>query len=821
LNNTIYQAHLEYTKFGWDTLPIPPDDNGNPHKSPEGIKAWPKRAAEHDFTEQDFELPNTNLGGLLGPQSKPSNFTDAVFVPPNLTDIDCDTPLAVKIAAWLLPTILNGEHTCKFGRPGKPVSHYLYYTDESLPSERIMDPLLGMKGCIIEYRCLKKNGLTRGMQTVFPPSVWRDKDNPENLVEEQIDFVPGCGPEKIATVNARDLLRLTHWIAAVVLMAKYYPQSDRHYTKRAWASVLYRGKFSAIDAEMLIRLAYQNSANPGNDDSKDSRDVQEVCAAIESGEESHLYGWPKLQEHYDPKVLKKIRELLDIPMVPTVQDSVPATEGPEGSEPDVSCVAQYSLDDIGNAQRFVDKFKEKVRFCPQEKSYFVWDGIRWKKDDCNHIQELAQTLSSDIKNEALAMNSAFASAKQKSLLTWGTRSAMSERISAVAKQASSNPAILITKEQFDTHDHLLNCTNGVVDLHTGTLMPHEPNLFLTQLCPSEYRPTATAPDWVNVLNAVTRKHPELIPFLQRFAGYIAQGNKGQDVLALCHGQGGTGKGTFWNAIQKTLGKDFCRSVSAHSLLKQDRSGSAASGDIARLEGCRLAMVSEFERGSKLQENFLKLASGNDTITARRLYGEEIEFEPTFQLVFQSNHRPEFNSNDTGNRRRYIEIPFDNVIADDPSLTLDTGLKKRLSDDPNVHQAVLAWIVAGCVAWKKDGLEIPECVKAATAELFRQNDLLGDFWLDCITEDKNSNLPVAVAQAVYLAWCREEGTQPVKDRTFTKLLNERGLKSKSAWIDGKNRKSWAGIKLTKIATGLIETPEEQEDRVMQFLSKKAS
>jgi putative DNA primase/helicase len=108
---------------------------------------------------------------------------------------------------------------------------------------------------------------------------------------------------------------------------------------------------------------------------------------------------------------------------------------------------------------------------------------------------------------------------------------MSDRISAIAKQASSNPANLITKDQFDAHDHLLNCRNGIVDLYTGELLPHDRTLFLSQLCPSDYIPTATAPNWDNVLNAVTRNHPELIPFLR----------DSQDTSPK-----GTREGSFWH-----------------------------------------------------------------------------------------------------------------------------------------------------------------------------------------------------------------------------------------------------------------------------------
>jgi len=202
---------------------------------------------------------------------------------------------------------------------------------------------------------------------------------------------------------------------------------------------------------------------------------------------------------------------------------------------------------------------------------------------------------------------------------------MHERYSAIPRSAASISRVIVTKDEFDTHDHLLNCPNGIVNLFTGELMAHDRNLFLAYQCPTEYDPKAKHKDWDDVLEAVCRKHSDLPAFLKRFVGYISQGNKGEELIALCHGKGGTGKGTFWGTIQKTLGGDFVRNVSAGSLLKQDRTGSGASGDIARLEGCRLAIASEFDRNSKLQEGFLKLASGNDTITARKLYGDEREF----------------------------------------------------------------------------------------------------------------------------------------------------------------------------------------------------
>jgi len=257
--------------------------------------------------------------------------------------------------------------------------------------------------------------------------------------------------------------------------------------------------------------------------------------SIQQNEAENLYGFPKLLESYDRKVLNVILEWLGIR---------------RQSE-------AYELNDIGNGRRFVDKFKEDARYCPEEKSWYVFDGKRWLLDRNNKVQELSKTLAEDIKREATGMKvtenatreeqEAFDKA-QKAMHSWASRTAMTDRLSAAAKSASSIPDIITSKDLFDKHENLLNCANGVVDLYSGQLQPHDRKLYLTQLCPIEFELAAKSPEWDNVLATITRKHEDLPAFLQTFCGYVAQGNKSEELLVLCHGDGGTGKGTFWSLV---------------------------------------------------------------------------------------------------------------------------------------------------------------------------------------------------------------------------------------------------------------------------------
>lgn len=86
-----------------------------------------------------------------------------------------------------------------------------------------------------------------------------------------------------------------------------------------------------------------------------------------------------------------------------------------------------------------------------------------------------------------------------------TRGASSDKIRAYTKRLSAGAVracaelakgqLLIAADEFDTHPDLLNVGNGVVDLRTGKLQPHDAALLLTKCAPAHYRPGAEHADW--------------------------------------------------------------------------------------------------------------------------------------------------------------------------------------------------------------------------------------------------------------------------------------------------------------------------------------
>lgn len=76
------------------------------------------------------------------------------------------------------------------------------------------------------------------------------------------------------------------------------------------------------------------------------------------------------------------------------------------------------------------------------------------------------------------------------------------KIAAVATLTRGQDCIRTWPGEFDTDPELLNCGIGVVNLRTGVLEPHDPDLLMRKFTPVNYVPGAVHPDWVTAPSAV-------------------------------------------------------------------------------------------------------------------------------------------------------------------------------------------------------------------------------------------------------------------------------------------------------------------------------
>lgn len=431
----------------------------------------------------------------------------------------------------------------------------------------------------------------------------------------------------------------------------------------------------------------------------------------------------------------------------------------------------YSFDDTGNAQRFCDLFGGKVRYSYTDKRWLYYDGRKWCTDMTGTIGRLA-----DKSVEAMA-----AEAQAYAEIDAAEGGDMSKAFQKHVKASRSNKSkkamlseamhyVPIMPSQLDRHKGHINTPAGAIELKTGRIIEHSPEHYFSKLTNAEYDPHAECPLWLKFLEDIFAGDKELIRYVQKAVGYSLSGSTAEQCMFFLLGSGRNGKSTFIEVIRDIFG-DYASNIQPESIMVKRSGGSAINSDIARLKGARLVTCSEPNEGARLNEGLIKQLTGGDPVTARKLYGEEFEFQPEFKLWVSTNHKPIIRGTDIGVWRRIHLIPFNVQI---PESKVDRQLKYKLEGELT---GIFRWAVDGCLLYRKEGLRMPKIMQDSVKEYHREMDVLSAFIEDCCTEGKGLSVQSSQLYAAYLKWAEQGKEYTMSATKFSMEIAKRYEKVK--------------------------------------------
>ena len=428
----------------------------------------------------------------------------------------------------------------------------------------------------------------------------------------------------------------------------------------------------------------------------------------------------------------------------------------------------FKRTDLGNAERLIHHHGQDIKYNNLFGKWYLWDNKRWNEDKVNRMQQLAKKTVRKIYEEAAQAED---SDMRKSLSEHAVRSESRARIESMIFLSKSEVPIL--PDIMDSDLWLLNCNNGVVNLKTGKLTPHNRNYMMTKISPIDFDPAAECPTWIQFLKDIMQDEAgkvkeELIEFLQKAVGYSLTGDTSEQVLFFLYGTGRNGKSTFVNVIKEMLG-DYGKQTNAETFTvkKSDR----VNNDIAALKGARLVAATESEEGARLAESLVKQLTGGEPILARFLHQEFFEYIPQFKILFTTNHKPVIRGADEGIWRRIRLVPFTVRIPDEK---LDKNLPEKLRAE---MPGILRWAVEGCLKWQQHGLGNPKEVQDATASYRDEMDTMGNFLQENCLIHENAKCVVSDLYRKYTEWCEENGEYELSKQRFNRKIEERGFSKK--------------------------------------------
>ena len=478
----------------------------------------------------------------------------------------------------------------------------------------------------------------------------------------------------------------------------------------------------------------------------------------------------KVNDQFDPP--------LEQPEVRAVCASIVRTD-----ERNRTTITQRSEDprtDTANANRLVGNFGDSLAFTP-ELGWLVWNGRVWEPDR-NLPQEHAKQTAVGIYDEVIQRGG------DRELEAWAKQSQNANRIDAMLKLAKSDPEIYRHADEFDTDREFLNVGNGLLNLESARLYPHNQDFQCTNLTEVTYDESAKCPRWFEFLDEVF-DNVQLIEFVQRSVGYSLSGFTNEQVLFFLCGAGANGKSIFLNVLLELIGS-YGKTTGADTIMRHT---AAHHDDLARLHKARVVAVAEIEEGSRLREARVKDLTGEDTVAARFLYRESFEFEPRFKLWLRGNHKPTVQGSEEGIWRRIAIIPFDRVI---PVEQRDPNLGEKLSAE---MPGILRWAVEGFAAWKAGGLKAPPIVTAAVRDYREESDETQSFLDECCDVGQGDYQARSSALAnSYTYWASQGGHEKLSNKALTARLQRMGYQ-KVRLADGV---VWRAIRLKPNAFGQL-------------------
>ncbi|MBA3742494.1 phage/plasmid primase, P4 family [Sporichthya sp.] len=403
-----------------------------------------------------------------------------------------------------------------------------------------------------------------------------------------------------------------------------------------------------------------------------------------------------------------------------------------------------------------------------------WDGRRWV--ECSD-----EAVGEPVRRWAVALFAEIAASGDLSAIkTWNCI------LSLTKQRAALNLARGICERQagdFDADPDLLNTPAGIVDLHTGKVIAHDPAMMLTKITSGNYRPGLTHPDWTAALEALPE---DKRVWLQIRIGQGATGHRTPDgIIVILQGSGENGKSLLsTDGVAPALG-DYATLSSAKLICDTNEH----SEERASLRGKRLLVAEEMTEGRSLNITAIKQISDVGIITARHVYGRNMTFRATHTLICTTNYVPVIAETDHGTWRRLALLRFPYTFRK-PEEALeraadrrgDPDLKRRIENDiSGQHDAIVTWVVDGAIRWHRAGpnsLAVPASVAADTAAWRCEADRILGFWTERIIADTEHCILSEDLLAAFNDWLKENGHQHWAKETFAPRFEQHGETAKN-------------------------------------------
>lgn len=349
------------------------------------------------------------------------------------------------------------------------------------------------------------------------------------------------------------------------------------------------------------------------------------------------------------------------------------------------------------------------------------------------------------------------------------------------------------------YPNLIPVTNGVLNIDTRELQPHNPKYCFFNKLPITYDPEAECFNIRKFIESVIPNEEDILT-LQEFYGSCLLKEYRYEKCLLVTGGGSNGKSKTLELLKYLLGIENIAEISPQSI-EEDM---FAKGELVN----KMANISG-DISSKALSNTgdFKDLTGRGLIMAARKFKTRVKFTNYAKFIFSANEVPITYDLSDGFFRRWIIIDFPYRFLDPEDIAEVSNEDKdkvKIKDPEIISNLINAPELSGFLNWCLDGYErLRQNKKFSNSQTImkvkqmwiRKSSSIQAFLLDCVEEDYEGMISKPDFKNSYVLYCRRHKIRPVSDKIIHKMLTtEYTVHEVQPFNNGEDRiRYWKGIK----------------------------
>lgn len=315
------------------------------------------------------------------------------------------------------------------------------------------------------------------------------------------------------------------------------------------------------------------------------------------------------------------------------------------------------------------------------------------------------------------------------------------------------------RNRIEPEARYINLANGVYDLDTGQLLPHNPEMLFFNKVPVAFNPGAKCPAIEKFLDEVA---PESKDVLLEWVGYCLYREYLIHKALFLKGTGRNGKSTYLELLNAFLGRDNVANIEIQQF---GENRFASSRLYARLAN----IAADIPARRIVETGRFKMLTGGDTIEAEKKFKDGFSFRSYAKLAFSGNQVPETDDESDAYFRRILLVTFSRTFQK------DEGLKTRKLAELTTPEELSGLLNVAVVKLKEflaRGYFIGDQeIEVIRKEYLRASSSVAAFVQDCIDWTGLADDWIETQKLIndYQRYCRERKINPKTPDAFCKLF----------------------------------------------------